>query len=463
VRDDEDPGEGPATSAGPPPAAPHGEDDDQDGFDVPEWVSEFRRLYVEPKTRAALKDQSARRGRAGALPVPPAGGSGRSGATASTGQVPEQPLADEPLRSRSAPTAERRSRRGGQPARRAGSAPPTRDAAHDAPTSASDTGSRAAMRRAREERARAERRMRLRRTVVVGVLLLVVAAVITWVVSRTREPVSASPAALVSTAVAPTPAPAAGTAAAAARPAADDDGVSGTGGGRAQPLVQRRATVPVGSDDRPRDPGPAQRRSATATSIPTPTPTPTPTASPRPVARGTGSFTWVRWGEVPGTREVGGQVVRVALEVEGGLGLDERETARTVARILVDERGWQTERDVRFVFVTPGQAERGDYDTRIGIASRRTTTELCAPLETEGFTSCYNGRVVINLDRWMLGVDAYEGRLDEYRTYVVDHEVGHALGLGHDPCPEKGAPAPVMVPQTLHLWGCLPNPYPVVG
>ena len=303
--------------------------------------------------------------------------------------------------------------------------------------------------------------MRLRRTVVVGVLLLVVAAVVTWVVSRTREPVSASPAALVSTAAAPTPAPAAGTAAAAAARPTADDGVSGTGGGRAQPLVQRRATVPVHSDDRLPDPGPTQRRGATATSIPTPTPT--PTASPRPVARGTGSFTWVRWGEVPGTREVGGQVVRVALEVEGGLGLDERETASTVARILVDERGWQTERDVRFVFVTPGQAERGDYDTRIGIASRRTTTELCAPLETEGFTSCYNGRVVINLDRWMLGVDAYEGRLDEYRTYVVDHEVGHALGLGHDPCPEKGAPAPVMVPQTLHLWGCLPNPYPVVG
>jgi hypothetical protein len=173
-------------------------------------------------------------------------------------------------------------------------------------------------------------------------------------------------------------------------------------------------------------------------------------------------MSWVPWGEVAQTRTSGGTVVRVALELEGGLGLDAEETARTISDILVDERGWQTERNVRFVFQDPEEAERGEFDTRIGIASRQTTDALCDPLQTEGFTSCFNGRVVINLDRWMLGVDPYAGRLDEYRMYVVDHEVGHSFGLGHVGCPGAGDPAPVMVPQTLHLWGCRPNPYPVI-
>jgi hypothetical protein len=181
----------------------------------------------------------------------------------------------------------------------------------------------------------------------------------------------------------------------------------------------------------------------------TPSPTPTPTPTPSPVATGDGEMSWVGWGEVQDVRTSGGQPVRVALEIEGGLGLDEQETASTVASILVDPRGWQAERDVRFVFVTEAQAARGEFDTR-------------GSVKTEGYTSCYYGRVVINLDRWMLGVESYDGHLDEYRTYVVNHEVGHSFGLGHDGCPGEGEPAPVMVPQTLHLWGCAPNPYPVL-
>ncbi len=441
------------------PAA--GGDDDRDGFDVPEWVSEFRRLYVEPKTRAALKEQAARTGR---RPVPPAGAPGRPVDAAAQWEPPEQPLADEPLRSRSEVRRDRRSTRQEGASMHPDPSPPTRRGA-DADTSGpAAAGSRAALRRARQERARAERRMRLRRTVVVGVLLLVVAAVVTWLVARNQEPVSATPASftapLQAQAQAPGAAPASSVAdAVGAGEASDARGRLVTTGSEASVGVRRQAGEATSAGAEPGLPpqvAPTHERAA-ATAAPTSTPT------RPPVPRGTGSFSWVDWGEVPDARTSGGDAVRVALEVEGGLGLDRAEVATAVARILVDERGWQSARDVRFVFVSPAQAERGEFDTRVGIASRQTTDDLCAPLETDGYTSCYNGRVVINLDRWMLGVEAYEGRLDDYRTYVVDHEVGHALGLGHAPCPAKGAPAPVMVPQTLHLWGCAPNPYPVVG
>ena len=69
------------------------------------------------------------------------------------------------------------------------------------------------------------------------------------------------------------------------------------------------------------------------------------------------------------------------------------------------------------------------------------------PLEA----SCYNGwadRVMINDARWVRGAMAYDGDLDAYRAYAINHEVGHALGIRHEPCPASGAPAPVMMQQS---------------
>jgi hypothetical protein len=449
VRDDDRPEglPGPAHADGSSAGTTDEGDAGRDGFDVPEWVSEFRRLYVEPKTRAVVRQEANRRGRRTPLVGPagavtPAVGASPVGADARmepTSELPVQPLSDEPLRSRSELHRSRRASPDPAPARRDRSPGPPSRAAEAGP----ETASRAALRRAREERAKAERRMRLRRTVVVGVLILAVAAVVTWLVARSHEPVAAS----ASTAALVLPSPA--TVAAAAVAFGEDPASTAGDAGRAPaPAVSGGGT-------------PAVRVSVPAPSATTAEPS--PTATPAPPARGTGRMSWVDWGEVPGTRADGGHVVRVALEIEGGIGVDPAATAETVAGILVGPRGWQERRDVRFVFVGPAQARRGEYDVRIGLASRLTTMELCGPVQTKGFTSCYNGRVVLNLDRWMLAVPAYTGRLDDYRTYVVNHEVGHSFGLGHDGCPRAGQPASVMVPQTLHLWGCLPNPYPVVG
>ena len=48
--------------------------------------------------------------------------------------------------------------------------------------------------------------------------------------------------------------------------------------------------------------------------------------------------------------------------------------------------------------------------------------------------------MIINLDRWRLSVPHFVDAgvpLDAYRTYVVNHEVGHQLGHGHERCPGR--------------------------
>ena len=68
---------------------------------------------------------------------------------------------------------------------------------------------------------------------------------------------------------------------------------------------------------------------------------------------------------------------------------------------------------------------------------------------------------MLNAERWARGASAYGRDLAGYRRYLVNHEVGHALGEPHRPCPGPGLAAPVMMPQTEGVEACRPNPWPL--
>jgi hypothetical protein len=161
---------------------------------------------------------------------------------------------------------------------------------------------------------------------------------------------------------------------------------------------------------------------------------------------------------VPGAgRVVGrGPLRRFTVEVEAGLDEDAAAFAAAVETTLGDARGWAAQLGISLQRVGGAPAS-----FRVILASPDTTDRLCRPLRTGGIYSCYmNGRAVVNAARWWGGADAYGDDLAAYREYVVNHEVGHALGWGHRSCPGAGRPAPVMMQQTKGVGRCTPNAWP---
>lgn len=194
--------------------------------------------------------------------------------------------------------------------------------------------------------------------------------------------------------------------------------------------------------------------------------TPPPTAegegptSPPPVVdpvafveQGTGQLS-----VVPGSSVVygTGSLQRFIVEVEDGINVDGAGFAAAVEATLADPRSWGAGGEYSFQRV-----DGGDYDFRVSLVSPLNVESFCPGVGTGGYTSCrYGERAVINLARWETAVPDYAGDVATYRLYVINHEVGHSLGNGHEPCPGPGELAPAMQQQTLGLDGCLKNPWP---
>jgi hypothetical protein len=150
-----------------------------------------------------------------------------------------------------------------------------------------------------------------------------------------------------------------------------------------------------------------------------------------------------------------GRTVRYRIVVQRGLEGEVPAFARTVVAALSDPAGWSAA-GLSFKRVDTGA------DLTIMLARPKTVDKLCRPLDTGGVYSCaLYGRAVINLSRWRRGVRHFAGDLETYRSYVINHEVGHLLGEPHRRCTQAGEPAPVMMQQTKHLRGCAPNAQPL--
>jgi hypothetical protein len=133
--------------------------------------------------------------------------------------------------------------------------------------------------------------------------------------------------------------------------------------------------------------------------------------------------------------------------------------ADEVNRTLGDRRSWIASGQFRLQRVP----DTSHAEFTVYLASPKTSERMCSTggLETGGYTSCRLPRkVIINDARWEGAVRDYRAPISTYRRYAINHEVGHQLGHGHEACPGKGRPAPVMMQQTLGLKGCVANAWP---
>lgn len=143
--------------------------------------------------------------------------------------------------------------------------------------------------------------------------------------------------------------------------------------------------------------------------------------------------------------------VRFSTVVEPGVVYDAKQFARDIEIYLSDPDGWAS-RGYEFEYVTRSPT------LMIHLA---TPEQIRAAGCGDGSLSCAElkgNHIRLNSARWSgLLPNHSKLPLDEYRQYMVTHEVGHILGHEHVPCPTPGAPAPLMMQQTLGIGACSPN------
>lgn len=157
------------------------------------------------------------------------------------------------------------------------------------------------------------------------------------------------------------------------------------------------------------------------------------------------------WHTVKGTTPrigKGTKVYTYTVDVEDGIESAQADQAfaSDVDSTLADPRSW-----IDGGQLTLQRIDTGTPSFRVSLTSPITLRGPCGhDINLE--SSCYNssvGRVLINDSRWVRGAVSFNGDLGSYRVYAINHEVGHALGYGHQPCGQNAGLAPVMMEQTF--------------
>ena len=169
-----------------------------------------------------------------------------------------------------------------------------------------------------------------------------------------------------------------------------------------------------------------------------------------------GAKTWhIAPGATPQVGQGTAKVFTYTVEVEDGVdtttfGGDDG-FARMVSETLANPKSWT--HNPQFAFT---RIDSGAPDFRVSLSSPMTVREGCG-YDIQLEASCYNPayadgqpRVFINEARWVRGAVPFQGDVGSYRQYLINHEVGHAIGYPrHESCPENGELAPIMMQQTF--------------
>lgn len=125
-----------------------------------------------------------------------------------------------------------------------------------------------------------------------------------------------------------------------------------------------------------------------------------------------------------------------------------KQFAEEIAIYLADPDGW-TGQGYQFVRGSGGKVIRLSSPHTIGTNGCQEDQLSCAILG--------GSEIWLNADRWIHGAKPSKLSLQNYRQYMVTHEMGHSLGHEHAKCPGPGMPAPLMMQQSKGIGSCRPN------
>ncbi len=158
-------------------------------------------------------------------------------------------------------------------------------------------------------------------------------------------------------------------------------------------------------------------------------------------------------------RSGGGSHYTYCIQAKGISGANLSSFASKAASTLADSRSWAGSGRVSFSEVKSGCT----FTLWLSAAN-------LVPSFSSGCSASWSCRagsnVIINADRWNGGTTAWNGaggNINDYRSMVINHEVGHFIGFGHASCGGAGQPAPVMQQQSISLQGCKFSPWPTAS
>jgi hypothetical protein len=132
-----------------------------------------------------------------------------------------------------------------------------------------------------------------------------------------------------------------------------------------------------------------------------------------------------------------------------------------IDNILQDQRGWAG-KGYSFTLLS----SRKNADVIVMKRTNRQIRDLFVDRpDLEGLSvanlAVTPTEIFINGRNWNNIPKDFMGSLDSYRAYLIQHEMGHALGYGHkQPHPDPQLPCPVMYQQTRGTKNrCQVNPW----
>jgi hypothetical protein len=163
----------------------------------------------------------------------------------------------------------------------------------------------------------------------------------------------------------------------------------------------------------------------------------------------------------------GKEVWYVATKVDNDIPISDESFHKKVVQTLSKPRGWQSIDNIEFRFVSWNTLNHIKSRNKIPVrlSANETIVKECGFKELERLSCCntITKQVWLNYYRWKNGAKPSKLTLDRYRNYMINHEIGHALGRLHAKCPCEGCSAPIMMQHTITIGKCKPNDKPLAN